>query len=254
MKQTLQTALLLSLLALVFLPYHAQAAVCSTSGTSTVTISGSTCTLPSTTYGADVAATSTDTTNTGGISVPAGSSITLNSTDVLVYGSSLSVAGSITKVAGAQIKKGAIWVTDADGDRYGASGTLQFSATRPGTKVRWGYVYGYDNNDVSSCPQGQTMGCTYCLNGAAANVANGTDPYNGCDTANIACTNACVVTRRTGMCNGGGACATTTANVSSGQLCTGGGTITTGQCQSGYNCNGLGRCCYTDIYGEHCVW
>ncbi len=259
MKHTLQAALLLSLFILVFLPQSTQAAVCSTSGTSAITISGTTCTLPSTTYGADVAASSTVTTNTGSITVPAGSSVTLNSTDTLVYGSSISVSGSITKIAGAQIRKGALWVTDADNDRYGASGTLQFSTTRPGTKIRWGYTHGaatntYDTNDVSSCPQGQTMGCTYCLNGAVANVTNGTDPNNACDTANTGCTNGCVVIRRTGMCNGSGACATTNANVSAGQLCSGGGTITTAQCQSGYNCNGLGHCCYTDIYGEHCAW
>lgn len=259
MKSVLMILLALGVLGLMAPFDRATAAPCTPSGTTTITLTGSNCTLPSTVYGVDVAATSTDTTNTGGVVVPAGSIVTLTSADTLVYGSSISVSGSITKVSGAQIRKGALWVTDADNDRYGASGTLQFSTTRPGTKIRWGYTHGaatytYDANDVSSCPQGQTMGCTYCLNGAVANVTNGTDPYSACDTANTGCANGCIAIRRTGMCNGSGACATTNANVSAGQLCSGAGTITTAQCQSGYNCNGLGRCCYTDIYGEHCAW
>lgn len=254
MKSMFKTALLLGILAFVFSPQSAQAAVCATSGTTTVTISGTSCTLPSTVFGSDVAASNIDPTNTGTVSIPAGSSITLNSTDTLVYGSSIAVSGSITKIAGAQIKKGAMWVTDADNDRYAANGTLEFNTVRPGTKVRWGYVYGYDVNDGYRCPMSQTMGCVYCANGGPYNVANGTDPYNGCDTANIACANGCIVNRRTGMCNGAGGCATTNAAVASGQLCTGAGSITVGQCadgQPGYTCNGSGNCCYTDIY---CIW
>lgn len=264
MKKIICALLILGLFGFIFAPSVAKAAVCTTSGTTTVTLSGKSCTLPATTclvagvsklcYGNDIAASATDLVNTGELVIAAGSSITLGASDVLVLSGTTTISGSITKVAGAQFKKGLLWVTDGDGDRYGVASSLEFSATRPGTKVRKGYMNGNDVNDAYACPAGQTMGCQYCSSGAPANVGYNTDPYNGCDTANIACANGCVVTRRTGMCNGSGGCLTAGANVAAGQLCTGAGTITTGQCQSGYTCNGLGHCCYTDIYGEHCAW
>ncbi len=254
-KNFFSIVLLLIVLGISFSPVEVQAVACAQSGTTgAVTLTGTNCTLASTVVGADVAASSTDTTNTGSLTIPAGTTMTLNAGDTLVFGSGgLLVSGSITKLGGA-MQKGGIWVTDADGDRYYASNTLQFSVTRPGTKVRLGWAPTVDSSDVSACPAGQTMGCQYCLNGATANVTNGTDPYSNCGTTAISCATLCTRTSYSGMCNGAGACATVNASTPANQVCTGAGNLSVAQCQAGYNCNGAGRCCYTDIYGEHCVW
>lgn len=255
MKQKLFLSLGLIICLLGFSVGSVHAAACAQSGTTAaVTLTGTNCTMPSTLVGADGAASSTTTANTGTITIPVGTSITIGSGEKLVYGGSLSNNGSITKLSGGEIVKGSLWVTDADSDGYrlNNSSDVTFSVTQPGSKVRLGWTSGVDSNDASACPAGQTNGCTYCANGVSANVTAGTDPYSACNTANVACTNACVVSQRTGNCNGSGACAVSNVNVTALSYCTGAGTISIGQCQAGYTCNGTGHCCYTDIYGEHC--
>lgn len=236
-----------------------QAAPCATSGNeSTLTLTGTGCTLSENVQGADG----------GSVVIAPGTSITLTadltSRQMLAYstnitlGANSSIALSKTGL-GARIGKGYIYVTDADGDGYRLNSATDavFSTTPVGGKVRRSTATsGLDANDAQACPLNSTAyTCQTCVSGARVNVANGADTLNHCTFAGWnGCTNLCVkTTTRSDNCNGSGACATGTANVAAGNICSG-GTESVGACAVGYTCNGNGHCSYTDIYGEHILW
>ena len=77
-------------------------------------------------------------TSNGRIDLAAGGSLTINSGITLVYGSTfnLGAGASVSLAATAQIKKGAIWVVDVDGDQYRDSLGTGVSQTRPGSLIR----------------------------------------------------------------------------------------------------------------------
>jgi hypothetical protein len=240
-------------------PGAVQAASCVTSGSeSNLIFSGTGCTLSENTHGADG----------GSVEIATGSSITLtadaSTRQMIGYVTSLRLWANSTIALsksgiGARIGKGYIYVTDADGDGYRLnSGTdAVFSTTAvPGKVRRSTAASGFDANDAQACAANSTAyTCQVCTNGARVNVANGADTNNHCAAAGWnGCTNLCVkTTTNTGNCNGSAACATGTANVAAGNICSG-GTESAGACAVGYTCNGNGQCSYTDIYGEHILW
>lgn len=240
-------------------PSLAQAVACTTSGNDTTyTLSGTSCTLGENVLGADG----------GSVVISPGSSITLtadvSSRQMISYSTSISL-GANSSIAlsktglGARIGKGYIYVTDTDGDGYRLNSATDavFSTTAvPGKVRRYLANSGLDTNDAQACASGSTAyTCQVCTNGARVNVSNGADTLNQCAAAGWnGCTNLCVkTTTNTGNCNGSAACATGTANVAAGNICSG-GAESVGACAVGYTCNGTGHCSYTDIYGEHILW
>lgn len=236
-----------------------KAAACATSGNeTTLTLTGTACTISENVQGADG----------GSVVIAPGTSVTLTadltSRQMLAYstnitlGANSSIALSKTGL-GARIGKGYIYVTDADGDGYRLNSATDavFSTTPVVGKVRRSTATsGLDANDAQACALNSTAyTCQTCVSGARVNVANGADTLNHCTFAGWnGCTNLCVkTTTRSDNCNGSGACATGTANVAAGKICSG-GTESVGACAVGYTCNGNGHCSYTDIYGEHILW
>jgi hypothetical protein len=232
-----------------------QAVACTLGGTEgTQTLSGTSCTFTENVVGAD-----------GGIvDVAASTSLTINDGQTLAYTTRINLGANSTIVlsktgAGGKIRKGYIYVTDADGDGYRLNSATDavFSTTAVPGKVRRSTVSStLDANDGQACASGSTAyTCNTCVNGARVAVANGADTLNHCASAGWnGCVNLCQKsTTNTGNCNGSGSCATSTQNVAAGMICSS-GSETAGACSPGYTCNGSGQCSYTDIYGEHILW
>lgn len=248
-----------------------KAALCTqTVSGSALSVSGTACTFYETVDGYDGGQT---TLGNGvldaSLMVTNGQTLVFNS--ALNLSSTASVTLNITQPNPATIKKGYIYVTDADGDGYRDSGTDAVYSTvasggAPGKVRKYTTVFsmdpisgnlGIDANPLVACPSSATAGvCTTCVNGSKVIAAVNTDPKNECTFSGWnGCSNKCVKTDTVGNnCKGGtAACASgETANVAAGMICSAGSEIS-GQCSPGYTCTGDARCCYTDVYGEHCT-
>jgi|GEM_PF-4266970 len=264
------TGFILGLGLMLITAVSAQAATCSSSISLVpiMTISGTGCTFGENVNGFD----------NGSITVQTGSSVSLGANQVLAFSNSIvlsgtaSIAQNITAGQRSSIKKGYIYVTDADGDGYrvnSASDAVFSTAASGGVagKVRLQTALsGTDTNDAQSCASAANPGaCTQCVNGAYSIITAGTDPksecnfagWNGCPTlcqksttqqANCSGVAVASVSRCQNAADSGG-----TAFVAAGMICSGGSEVA-GACAAGYTCNGSGGCCYTDIYGQHCIW
>lgn len=207
------------------------------------------------------------------LSIPSSRTVVFTTVTLLSSTSSITVSKN---VPGGLMKKGFIYVTDTDADTVrlsnasdavystlasnGVPGKVRRNATAPIVDG-----VGWDSNDAIGCPPvgtvaGHPTTCETCSNGAIVIASAGTDPSNTCTFAGWnGCLNNCVKTTTIGdFCAGTTArCQNNTdaagkANVAAGKICSAGSEIA-GACALGYTCQGDGTCCYTDIYGLHCI-
>jgi hypothetical protein len=239
------------------------AVACTEGGDETTrTVSGTSCTFSENVVGVDG----------GAVSVGASSTLLVGANQVLVYGTSLTLpsTSSISLNSTASIKKGKIFVTDADGDGYrlnsATDAVFSTASSYVGKVRRSAATSGFDANEADACKADNTaVGgnpglCEYCVNGSTYIAAAGTDPRGQCTFVGWnGCTNLCVKSTTVAdncsgaSVSGASTCQTSTANVASGKICSGGSEVV-GACAVGYTCFGDGHCCYTDIYGTTCAW
>lgn len=226
------------------------------------------------TLSGDCVISSADGVDGGNVVIPAGSTLTLNSSFVYNPGNNIIINGALALGASGSLKKTYLWQIDADNDNYAASATQYAQDTAPAGGRRRSLLVTaqYDCNDASNTVYpGVTTSSGSCSCGSYASTCaesvGGSQSYTYCSTNGTytSGSSGCTCTRSTT----GTSCGTTSyGTCSPSSTCSGSGTQsqTTYTCSSGscassstsVSCSvtpaGAGTSCGTTSYGAWGSW